>query len=642
MAIRAFGRKRRMTTQYARLESGAVALVEAEGGVVGKRESGLFIPRTRGCLSEAFDSQESFAHVAPSSPRPAEMLDYITVSGGTRLTAQDWAIHEILLSSAYDAAVKAAVAGYEREIIGREIQVAMRDLLVALGPTARRKQVLKSLRALRRTEISYGFPGGRTCADVPMLVGRQETQADADYVTFMLPAPIWRLLTSQRSYSQLELRALASMATRYGTFLYRHLALRFAQVHWNPDAPVHEIEYTPEEAARIIGYDERPIVMSRLTTALTRAVEDLAGKRGGRDRTDIEEASRRGVRAFAVEYLTPRRRVGKGAPIMAYRLRVTMRPDDLHKAKTNGISAHARAHIGAPDDPWLRVDSHVWNRAQMLAWKHKRVAMAPYLFRAWLVALQEALTEIPLTPEVNRRMCRGSKLLRLIRAEGPHRAAYSWAMEEIEEPDLLALPDIIGIHEAGDIEKAAEVARQQRVADYKNPDRKRRMKPLPKGPTRAEQRTARVEKAAAIVADRIARFEGANVIEFDVRLGRLSDAKIAAEELKRYAWPGTKRLEIRLSYRCDDDMRTVSLGWYAATTEFLERLLHLSPYDLAGYRPLFDESAVEPAPQPTRPRRPAFLPGSEPAARTQPEPGITDIKYPTPGAISAPDEDCPF
>ncbi|WP_279482304.1 hypothetical protein [Aureimonas sp. SK2] len=639
--MRALGTQRKATTRYVRLENAGVALVEAEGLEVGKRERGLFPPAAGGSFKEAFKDHASFLRVSPTSPRPAEMLDHITVSGGTALTAQDWAIHEILMSAAYDAATNPVIPGDEAQIVGGEMQVRMGDLLVALGPNARRKNVLKSLRALRMTEISYGTPGGRTYANVPMLVGWHETEEDGeDFVVFMLPSPIWRLLTSQRSYANLELRALAGMATRYGIFLYRHLALRFARVTWNPDAPDHEIELTPEDAARVIGFDESPVVMGRLTTALKRAVEDLAGKRGGRDRSDAEEVARRGVRAFAVEYLEPRHRVGKGNPIAAYRLKVTTRAPELHRGRSNGVSAQLRQYVGAPDDPWLRVNSHVWAKAATLAFKHKRAAMAPWLFKAWLVALEEALVAAPVTPEYGRRMCRGGRLLRLIRAEGPDRAAYAFAVEEIENPDLLDLIEIVGTYKAGDIEKAADAARRKRVADWKNPDRKQRMKPLPKGPTKEEREAAEAERKAAIVAERTARFEGANVVELDVRFGRAEDAKITAEGFKRYAWPGSRKVEIRLSYRAGDNMRVVSAGWHAATPEFLEGLVSTRSDDFSGYRPLYDAEAVQPEAAPPKPRRPGFLPGSH-----QPKSaGVEVITYPMPtaAAVGALTDDCPF
>lgn len=592
MAVQRLRRRRVPTTSYARLENAALAAVVSEGGEIEGRESGLYNPAPRGSVAKASASVEIFRSIAPQSPRPAEMLDTVTVKGDGMLSARDLAIHEYLVAAAYEAAYVASEQGTEREVVGQELEVPMKGVLAFLGTSARRAHVLKSVAALNRTSVSYSIPGGRTVTDVPLLVGWHESGAEADVVRFSLPSRVWWLLASQPSYAYLELAALATMSSRYGIHLYRHLALRMSRTRWDPMEPDTVLHYSPEEAAAAIGYDEAPMQVGRLTTALKRAVSDL-----------------KEVRRFRVEYAAPRRRAAKGAPISAFVLQIAMLPPQVETAKLGGIHKSAKPFTGAPDVPDLRVNSHVWDKASELARQHGRRIAPNYISGAWFGSLHEAYGGGPTDRDAARKEYRGAVLLRAIRAHGPDRAAFAWFTEELKDPDLLAEVDHSSeLDRRFKYEAAGEKARRIRLRDYKHGDRKQRAARLPK-PTREQRFAKAVAKVEAGKAERLKRFADATVVELDVAYDGINDARRMADDFTRRTWRGNRLIELRLSHLVRDDIVTEVIGRYPASVDDLESVLS-RPDIISGYRPIHDPT-VE-APVVTGPRRPAFLPGSKP------------------------------
>ena len=366
-------RRRRARLPETVLAEATSAALVAAGYEEPKRDAGLHAPRPRGDLAEALADGEAMARIAPETPRPVEMLESVTVSGGSALTAQDLALHELLVASAYAAALSASKDGYPGDVVGREMTIPMRALTRFLGPSVRRAHVLKSLAALRSTTVSYGQSGGRRYTDVPMLVGWGEEDANSDVVAYSLPMPIWRLMAVQRRYAYLELGALARMGTRYGIHLYRRLALRMSLERWSLDETPFRVELTPDEAASWIGYDARPIVASRLTTTLKRAVRDMVS-----------------VRRFAVEWLDPVSGPGRGAPVARYVLSVTMRPPGRHEVQPVHVNRDIVPVVGGMDVPEYQVSDVVWRKVDALAHRQRVVALFGDVAEAWFVALQEA------------------------------------------------------------------------------------------------------------------------------------------------------------------------------------------------------------------------------------------------------------
>jgi hypothetical protein len=628
-------RRRTQTTLYARMEGAAVALAEAEGAEVGKRELGLFPPAPIGDLVK--------------SPRPAEMLESITVKGDRDLTVTDLKLHHYLVSVAYDAFYRAAQKGREREVTHGDSSVPMADLAGYLGESGRRVHVLKSLKALRRTEVSYGLPGGRQYTNVPLLVGWHESDhvGQGEEVHYNLPHPIWRLLASQPRYGYLELGAVAAMTTKYGVRLYQTLALRMARTDWDPLAPDHVIELTPEQAALAIGYVETPLTVSRLTVALKRAVDDLGGIRRASNRADavdeedIEtESDIKGVQAFKVEYLEPLRKRAKGAPVAAFRIQVTMRPKDLRNTRLGAIPADLSPFVGRPDLPDLRVNSHVWGRAARYAAEvAKRPMMPMQVARAWLVALDEALRgDVPST-EVFRRSYRGRGLRKAIRREGPDRAAWAWFTEELADPDLLVDQHTGGDSAAArDAERQAEIARRVRLRDYKHGDRQQRVSRIPKGLSNAEKQALHEERQAAASGERLSRLEAANVVEVDIawecirKNGEAGAVEGSVRAITEFPWAGSRSVEVRLSWRSGDDMATRAVGAFRVDHDRLEGLLAAYPSRFETYRALRDPNVADvvavPLSQVERATVPAWrevaLPAASPVALTVVDDGLDD------------------
>lgn len=73
-----------------------------------------FQPSSRGDISAALKNRKSLSIVAPQSPRPPEMLAGISViQGAGQLTSSDLALHELLISKAYQTDSSMSSTSYE-------------------------------------------------------------------------------------------------------------------------------------------------------------------------------------------------------------------------------------------------------------------------------------------------------------------------------------------------------------------------------------------------------------------------------------------------------------------------------------------------------------------------------------------------
>ncbi|BDA82497.1 hypothetical protein Sa4125_00390 [Aureimonas sp. SA4125] len=535
-------------------EAASVALV-ADGYDEPKLVEGLFAPASRGALVEAFADGGSFDRVAPETPRPAEMLETVTVSGGASLTAQDLALHEFLVASAYEAALAASEAGDAFRIVGREMRIPMRWILRFLGPSVRRTHVLKSLAALRSTTVSYGLSGGRRYTDVPMLVGWAEEDASAgsDVVAYSLPSPVWHLMAVQPRYAYLELAALAGMGTRYGIYLYRRLALRTNLEKWTLDETPLRIELTPEDAASWIGYEARPIVASRLTTTLKRAVQDMGS-----------------VRRFQVEWCDPVTKPGRGAPVARYALSVTLRPPGRHEVQPVFVDRAIVPVVGGMDVPEYQVSDVVWRKIDALARRQRVFAHHAYVPDAWFVALQEALVGTPVTNDFGKREYRGHALMEAIRKLTADEAAYRWAVEELRNPDLILLSEAVGSDRAAELTREAKRARFERVNDRRfGVDRKKRHRPERRTLEVQADRAKRAREERA--AERRRRWPEANVIYLE--MSRPDDPDREVARLRRHRWSGDTLRLLRIRYSVGPEFVMHEVGGVPATLDDVEAFL---------------------------------------------------------------------
>jgi hypothetical protein len=135
--------------------------------------------------------------------------------------------------------------------------------------------------------------------------------------------------------------------------------------------------------------------------------------------------------------------------------------------------------VGAPDAPRFRAPQSFWLRASKFAWDNGLASGHHGVFRGWLVAINEALTEIPVTDGYSTREYRGRRLLESIDEEGPEDAAWNWLVEEVKDPDLLKFSTVIG-QSWRRFEREARIARYNRWRDVQQgPERKRRQKRKP-------------------------------------------------------------------------------------------------------------------------------------------------------------------
>jgi len=396
------------------------------------KRRGYFRPDHRGGLERALESKETLDTVAPETPRPVEMLEQIAVHGVDRLTTTDWALHELLVSAAYER---------DKVMAAEAFSLPMSQALVFLGQHARRATVRESLARLRDTTVTYGIKGGRLYEGVPMIVGWTSRDEVSDEIEYVLPKPIRTMMASMPDYAYLELDAIGRMKARNGSGirLYRGLARAMARKKWLPRADnLHVIEVSAETMVRWLGYAEpngKPLHIGHLRE---RAVEPAI-----RDLVHVKRFEVVGEGEGIVERVQVRRARRKGAPIETWIFTLRLnRPPEYH-LHTAGISDEALVHVGGADEPRFRVHKRLWLRAAELARKHRVASSAIPISWAWLVAVREALNGAPGTKGYETRL-RGQRLLDVIDERGARAAAWHWFIEELEEPDLLSQPDVGG------------------------------------------------------------------------------------------------------------------------------------------------------------------------------------------------------
>lgn len=445
------------------------------------KRRGYFRPDHRGGLERALESKETLNAVAPETPRPLEMLEQIAVHGVDRLTTTDWALHELLVTAAYERDKAMAAEGFS---------LPMAQALVFLGQHARRATVRESLARLRDTTVTYGVRGGRQYEGVPLIVGWTSRDEVSDDIEYVLPKPVRTMMSSMPDYAYLELDAIGRMKARNGSGikLYRGLARAMSRKKWLPRADnLHVVEVSAKTMARWLGYAEpngKPLHIGHLRE---RAVEPAI-----RDLVHVKRFEVVGEGEGIVERVQVRRAKRKGAPIEAWIFTLRLnRPPEYHLLPA-GISDEALVHVGGADEPRFRVHRKLWLRAAELARKHRVASSAIPISRAWLVAVQEALNGAPATEGSEARL-RGQRLLDAVDRRGARAAAWDWFIEELEGPDLLAQPDVAG-RSWYYIERDARAARIRRWKASKQKDSPRPVpaNPSPKAVAQPSPKAARV------------------------------------------------------------------------------------------------------------------------------------------------------
>jgi len=398
-----------------------------------------------------------FDRIAPETPRPAEMLEHVAVQGDDRLTASDLALHELLVAYAYQKS--------ERRMNRLDYGMPTSYALRFLGDGARRKGLRESLARLRSTTVSFGVVGGRHFEDVPLLAAWLKGEGSKDVIHYVIPEPIQMMMASQPRYAYLELAALAKMKSRYGIRLYRHLAFAMREAVWVRGLDnLHTVTVSVEDMKARLGWGGDHVGQLQLR-GLKPALADLAN-----------------VRLFALASCDPIKGKRRGGGIDGWRISLRMNPPQAHHGRMQGVSRSMRSIVGGVDAPRFRIRQDTWQRKGRFLLDNGFHGGFTDAFHAWLVAVDEALTDHPVTKGHATRGLRGGRLLDAVDRLGPEQALSDFLAEEVETPDLLVWPgDPTERKERWYREYQARRARYHRWQDYKRG--KGRQRQLPASPS---------------------------------------------------------------------------------------------------------------------------------------------------------------
>lgn len=480
-----------------------------------------FHPAPRGSTSEALAKGASLALVAPQSPRPAEMMSGVIIDNGdVDLTGFDLALHELLISRAYES---------DRSMSAMAYEIPLAECLRFLGPDARREAVERSLNKMEQIKLSFTGEDGRSFRGVKMLTTWEATLNSETSLGYQFPEPIRWLMRTMPSYGYIELNALGrgSMRSKYSHMLYKRIALEVAKRPWKAGEDNRfELAFTPEQLAEVVGFPpiKGAIPFGKLQErVIAKVLDDFAGVR----KFDVR-ISYDGMPA-------PK----KGTTVGQIEFGVRVNPDPHHTVFANTAPfVKAGYRIGAPDEPRYRINSVFWLRVPS---KFKSLGIDHHLAHAtWLVALKEALDNDPLTSSYAARRYRGSNLLSAIDADGVEAAAWCFFAEEAELGR-----DLVGSAHVAKNRQTADKDRKQRVESVKKPKSKKT------SPAAEAQTTADLPAAKAsptnFPATETPTFENCTHIDLEIdEAATLCDLDdVIYQHLARRCWSGGRRVELR-------------------------------------------------------------------------------------------------
>lgn len=400
----------------------------------------LFKPSTRGDIIDAIENNE-VSKVAPSSPRPVEMLETCEITSDDKLTASDTALHELLVSTAY-------MVDPEMVQVSHSIPVSTVLKFFGLRDThANRREHLKlSLKRLMVTTASYGTLSTRRYENVPMIVSWLESDETSDIIRFSLPQPIRELMKAMPEYAHLELAPLALMKSKFSIRIYRVLASAAVQKKWEPGAGNSIVlKATPNEIATWCGFprDVKGDV--------------AAGKLKERVLNNLE-ADLASIRRFRTKLVEVRKDV-RGRPLDHIEFRLELQAPSHHQTRV--LFDAAETNAGGYDADQFKVSDHIWLKAEKLFSKKLGFGHKQF-FQLWQIAIMEATSKVAQTPDFETRSYRGERLLSAIEEMGADEAAWMMIAEEVGSPDLAHADAFVAFLMSAE---AAEEARQGRITD---------------------------------------------------------------------------------------------------------------------------------------------------------------------------------
>lgn len=381
----------------------------------------LLQPSTRGNIQEAISSS-SLSKISPESPRPLEMLDAVEITSADILTADDAALHELLVSAAYEAD-----KNMSSEFTSLSVSVALKFL----GEHARRDALKASMSRLMSTTVSYGTKKTRRFEHVPLLFSYLETNETEDVIRYALPEPIRILMREMPAYAYLELAALSQMKSKYSVRLYRIFAAAAAREKWTPSG------------------DNRVVISATLDDLYKWTGFPLEnGKQNfGKFRQrvlNVLQSELSTVRRFSLR-IDEVRKEARGRPLHRVDFILILRAPSHHLTHASfERGEHKQKGLGGIDTAEYRVNSMIWQKAQSTFWSHQKRLHTAY-FGAWQLALLEAIDEAPVSPCYATREYRGHRLLKAIKLLGADEAAFKFCAEEVKNPDLLVDGDPISV-----------------------------------------------------------------------------------------------------------------------------------------------------------------------------------------------------
>jgi hypothetical protein len=378
-----------------------------------------FKPQNRGDIHAAIETKQ-LIKVAPESPRPSDLLQNVKITSADELTANDTALYELLLSSAYEndtANLKSNGKLAETHFISVDL------VMPYIGTSSRRDAIKASLRRLANTTISFGSVDTCLYENVQLVTAWLESTKKDDRIKFSFPEPIRNVMSKMPSYAYIELAPLPEMKSRYSISLYKHLALEASKADkWTPDGDNAVYLYgTPEEVAAWAGYqpENGKVAMSKLRERVLKFIE-----------TDFAN-----LRTFSVRFKEIYGS-GRGRPVEKIEFRLGLKSPSHHMVKMGyDKGEHKLHHVGGVDAPEFRVNSNIWIKAERTFWNERKFQHRVY-YHAWLIALQEALDKDPLSPGYTCREYRGQRLLNAIVRLGADEAAFKFCAEEVANPDI--------------------------------------------------------------------------------------------------------------------------------------------------------------------------------------------------------------
>lgn len=497
-----------------------------------KRTFKPFKPAARGDLEKALSDTKQLQIVAPESPRPSEMLEGVEITAEARgqLTVDDLALHELLVSSAYDA---------DQSMNADSHTIPVPSVLHFLGPDARRDSLKSSLIRLASTTVSYGSKA-RRYENVPLLVSWLEVTDTSDVIRFSLPTPIRELMRDQQRYAHIELAPLASMKSKFSVKLYRILALAASREKWAPKTDnLVIVSATPDELADWLQFPRL-----RGSVQYGKLKERVL---------DFIESDLSGVRRFATK-VVPIHKAARGRPVERIEFHLTLRAPSHHMTHLRFNMRDHKLRVGGSDAVEYRVQSSLWLKAQK---EFSQVLYVTHheLFQLWQVALKEALDGVALTDGYYSRAYRGERLLQAIKIHGTEYAAWGVITEEAGSRDLVDI--------SYEDNKAAEQARLDRVGFKKKSDET----VVAEVPVEANAKDLAVVKSDTV--------EGAKEVIFylDPAVQDFEMEGEVAATINGYNFTGSTPVLITLLYwERKDHMGRWELDRYKASDQDLERI----------------------------------------------------------------------